>query len=65
MTVTVNGETQQLPDGMTAAELVRSLRAERGSAIAVDGVVVPRHEWVDFVLRHGQHVEIVTAVQGG
>jgi sulfur carrier protein len=65
MTVTVNGVPQQLPDGMTAAELVRSLSAERGSALAVDGIVVPRREWTDFVLRAGQHVEVVTAVQGG
>ena len=65
MTLTVNGEAQQLPDGMTAAELIQSLQAEKGSAIAVDGVVVPRHEWPGLVLRDGQQVEVVTAVQGG
>ena len=65
MTLTVNGQAQQLPDGMTASELLHSLRADRGSAIAVDGVVVPRHEWPGFVLREGQQVEVVTAVQGG
>jgi sulfur carrier protein len=65
MTVTLNGEPKQLPDGITAAELVQSLHAERGSAIAVDGVVVPRHQWSGFVLHDGQQVEVVTAVQGG
>ena len=65
MTVMLNGEARQLPDGMTAAELVQSLQAERGSALAVDGIVVPRREWPNFVLRDGQQVELVTAVQGG
>jgi sulfur carrier protein len=65
MNVMLNGEQRQLADDTTAAELIRDLGAERGSAIAVDGVVVPRAEWAGFVLRDGQQVEVVTAVQGG
>jgi sulfur carrier protein len=38
---------------------------DRGSAVVVDGEVVPRSEWPRTTLHDGQSVELITAVQGG
>jgi sulfur carrier protein len=36
-----------------------------GIAVAVNGEVLPRSEWAATVLRDGDQLEVVTAVQGG
>jgi sulfur carrier protein len=64
--VTVNGDTRELPQDTTLADLVAQLTASpRGIAAAVDGEVVPRRAWPDTPLADGSVVEIVSAVQGG
>jgi sulfur carrier protein len=64
--LTVNGEPRSLPDGATLADLLGAVgAAERGSAAAVDGTVVARSSWPSRVLRSGERVEILQAVQGG
>lgn len=66
MELTVNGEVRQLADVSTVADLLTAAGApDRGSAVAVDGVVVPRSEWQTWRLHPGQQVELVHAVQGG
>lgn len=66
MELIVNGEARTLADNSTVGDLLRSTGApERGSAVAVDGVVVPRSEWQSRRLEAGQRVELVHAVQGG
>jgi sulfur carrier protein len=66
MTLTVNGDSRELPPGTTLAELIGQLtESARGIAAAVDGEVVPRRAWPDRTLADGAVVEIVTAVQGG
>ena len=66
MRLIVNGEACDLPDGTTVGALLRAHGArERGSAVAVDGAVVPRAEWESQQLTEGQQVELVHAVQGG
>jgi sulfur carrier protein len=68
MTLQVNGEQRELPDGTTVAQLVSSLPAApegRGVAVALDGEVIPRGSWGATELRDGATVEIVAAVQGG
>ncbi|WP_402461665.1 sulfur carrier protein ThiS [Isoptericola aurantiacus] len=73
-TAHVNGEPYDL--GATGAvaltELVVALLpghvadgVPRGVAAAVDDAVVPRGAWDATVVRAGDRVEIVTAVQGG
>lgn len=66
MTITCNGETSR------AAGSVADLLGARlghpppsGIAVAVNGEVVPRATWPVVVLRDGDVVEVVTAVQGG
>lgn len=66
MHLTVNGEPRDVPDATTVAALVISLGAgPRGTAVAVDGCVVPRAEWATTALSEGAKVELVGAVQGG
>ena len=65
-TVTLNGESRELPEGATIETAVRELGApDRGVAVAVDGEVVPRGDWASTPVRDGQQVEVLRAVQGG
>ena len=64
--VKLNGEPRALPDGSTVVQAVAELTAAAaGVAAAVNGDVVPRGSWAATVLRDGDQVEVVTAVQGG
>ena len=64
--VKLNGEPRELPDGSTIAQAVAVLTpAATGVAAAVNGDVVPRGSWAATLLRDGDQVEVVTAVQGG
>jgi sulfur carrier protein len=66
MNVEVNGNRQVVSDGTTLAMLIEQLAGStRGSAVAVDGEVIPRSQWSSVELRAGQRVELITAVQGG
>lgn len=66
MELTVNGELRQVADSSTVADLMLSAGATgRGSAIAIDGVVVPRSEWSTRHLDPDSRIEVVQAVQGG
>jgi len=64
--VFVNGQYRELVDDATVETVVRELGVDgRGTAVAVDGEVVPRGEWSDTDLRDGQEIEVLHAVQGG
>ncbi len=64
--VKLNGEPRKLPDGTTVAQAVAELTAlGTGVAAAVNGDVIPRGSWAAMLLRAGDQVEVVTAVQGG
>lgn len=66
MTVSVNGETREVPDGLTLDLLVATLTPARsGVAAAVNEAVVPRSQWPSTPLGDGDRVEVLTAVQGG
>jgi sulfur carrier protein len=69
MKLLVNGETRELPDTLTVAELVAGeapgVVGGRGVAVAVDAEVVPRSAWTRTRLEEGQHVEMLAAMQGG
>jgi sulfur carrier protein len=66
MKVTINGEARVLADGITLEQLLtETTGSTRGSAVVVDGEVVPRSAWPQQPLRDGQTVELITAVQGG
>jgi thiazole synthase len=64
----LNGQPQELPEAASLDAAVRASGAGeggRGVAVAVDGEVVPRGEWERTVLREGQAVEVLAAIQGG
>jgi sulfur carrier protein len=64
--VKLNGDPRELPDGASLAGAVAELTAgSTGVAAAVNGDVVPRGSWAGTLLRDGDQVEVVTAVQGG
>ena len=64
--VKLNGEPRELPAGATVTEAVAALTAAAsGVAAAVNGDVVPRGSWAGTLLRDGDQIEVVTAVQGG
>ncbi len=62
MHVTVNGQPREVPDGTPLLSLV-SYAA--GVAIALNGAVVRGTDWSSTVLQEHDHVEIITARQGG
>ena len=67
-TILVNGEERQAPDGGAIPDLLADLDidpGEKGVAVAVNGEVVPRHEWPSTSIAAGDSVELVRAVQGG
>jgi sulfur carrier protein len=64
--VKLNGEPRELPDGTTMVQAIAELTpAASGVAAAINGEVVPRGSWTVTLLRDGDQVEVVTAVQGG
>lgn len=66
--VAINGEPHELAAGTSLATAVQALpgvRDARGVAVALDGEVVPRHEWESRQLSDGARIELVVAVQGG
>ena len=68
MIVELNGRPESLPDGSTVADAVKAAGVDgetRGVAVAVDGEVVRKAEWVTTPLTERQAVEVVRAVQGG
>jgi sulfur carrier protein len=68
LTITVNGESRDMPTGATVATVVELFAAApqgRGVAVALEGEVVPRTDWSQTQLSDGDRVEVVAAVQGG
>ena len=66
MRLTVNGESRTVAEPANVHDLLHGMAAARsGVAVAVNGDVVPRSAWQQRILRDGDAVEILTAVQGG
>lgn len=68
MRVTLNGAERTVPEPATVADVaaIAGVRAdEAGTAVAVDGRVVPRREWAATTVGDGARVEVVRAAAGG
>jgi sulfur carrier protein len=70
--VTVNGDVAAFDESATIGDVVvRNLTrpdgtfSNRGVAVAVNQIVIPRNDWASTRLRTGDKIEIITAVQGG
>ena len=66
MQITVNGEQRDIPEGLTAEQLVEDMGIT-GNRIAmeVNLDIVPRSTYADHIFKAGDKVEIVHAVGGG
>ncbi|AKQ66770.1 Sulfur carrier protein ThiS [Myxococcus hansupus] len=66
MQVWVNGETREVPEGITLSALLESLQVGGpGVAVEVNAEVVRRARHPEHRLQTGDRVEIVTFVGGG
>jgi thiazole synthase len=64
--VQVNGEQQEVRDGLTLGELLAQLRlAPERLAVERNREVVRRARWAETVLADGDQIEIVHFVGGG
>jgi len=64
----VNGQPSTVSPGETVAAVVAALgvlSGARGVAVAVNGEVVPRAAWEEWVVPDEALVEVLTAMQGG
>lgn len=66
MNVVVNGEEKSLPDGVTVAELIRSMHLDKAAcAVEVNKRLVRKPDHPTAALAEGDVIEIVTLVGGG
>jgi thiamine biosynthesis protein ThiS len=66
MTLTINGATHDVPEGLTVRGLVEHLGLVEGPvAVELNGAVVPRKKHGDQPVAPGDVVEIVHFVGGG
>lgn len=66
MTVVVNGQSREVPDGASVADLVRDLGLEAHPiAVEVNRRVVPRSEYEATPLAKDDRIEVVHFVGGG
>ena len=66
MRIELNGAVTEVADGTTLLALIEACAGNtRGSAVVVDGVVVPRGQWPAYLLDEAHRIELITAVQGG
>ncbi len=66
MTISVNGESRNVPNDATLASLLDALDVRPdGTAVALNDDVVPRTRHADTTLHQGDRVEIIVAVAGG
>ena len=66
MEITLNGEKQQLPEGMTVSDLIEHLKfARERLAVELNLQILKRDQWAASVLKTGDQIEIVQFVGGG
>ena len=66
MEIIVNGQDKQVPSGYTAAQLVKDMGLEgQRVAMEVNLEIVPRSNYPEHALSHGDRIEIVHAIGGG
>jgi thiamine biosynthesis protein ThiS len=66
VTILVNGESRQVADGTTVAQLVADLKlGARPLAVEVNLELIPRSRHAEHRLSEGDRLEIVTLVGGG
>ena len=66
MQLTINGESRQMAENITVAELLDALKlGGKPVAVEVNLELVPKHRHAEHRLAAGDRLEIVTLVGGG
>ena len=66
MTLQLNGESRDFPDGLTLAALISQLGTKPDLvAVELNLEIVPRDQWEVTALKNGDRLEIVHFVGGG
>jgi len=66
MTLHLNGEQREFPDGLAIAALVEQLGMKRDRvAVELNLEIVPRARWETTTLKNGDRLEVVHFVGGG
>jgi len=66
LSITVNGESRELSEPVTLAQLIASLDLKPEQvAIELNQVVIRRAAWENTLLKHDDRIEIVHFVGGG
>jgi sulfur carrier protein len=66
MELTINGQSRQVVEGTTVAELLQELKLDgKPVAVEVNLELVPKQRHVEHRLAEGDRLEIVTLVGGG
>jgi thiamine biosynthesis protein ThiS len=66
MTLQINGEQRDFPDGLTVAALVAQLGMKPDRvAVELNLEIAPRTQWEATVLKEGDKLEVVHFVGGG
>ena len=66
MTVTINGERREIPDGLSVTALLDHLgMANKRVAIERNLDILPRAQWQEMLVESGDSFEIVQFVGGG
>jgi thiamine biosynthesis protein ThiS len=66
MQLTINGQSRQVDEGLTVAQLLSELRLEaKPVAVEVNLELVPKQRHAEHRLADGDRLEIVTLVGGG
>ena len=63
--VTINGETREVPSGLTVAALLGHLEIDGRVAIERNRDILPRAQWQETLVCSGDTYEIVQFVGGG
>jgi sulfur carrier protein len=64
--IRINGTAREFDGPTTVGTLVDGEVADRrGTAVAIDGEMLPRARWDDTEITDGMRLEILGAVQGG
>ena len=66
MRVLVNGETMDVPEGVSVDGLLEHLKVKREfTAVALNREITPKAQYADTHLKDGDRVEIVRPMGGG
>lgn len=66
MNIYVNGDSQDIEENCTAAQLVDSLGLTgKRIAMEINGEIVPRSDYDSHILQQSDRIEIVHAIGGG